>query len=117
MLLLKGIVKGVRVEEGKVNTQTGQVNVKHFVGIASPKQGGYTDEEIGSHAGLADTSLTLALAPQLVRSDRLGSAEKPTAAQGVYGDPRRATAELGQVGVEIIVSQTVDAIRKATGHP
>ncbi len=46
MLLLKGIVKGVRVEEGKVNTQTGQITVKHFVGIASPKSGGYDGEEI-----------------------------------------------------------------------
>ena len=78
------------------------------------KQRGFSDEEIGSHAGLADTALTLALAPDLVRSDRLGAGDKPTAAQGVYGDPRRATAELGQVGVDIILAQTVDAIRKAT---
>ena len=81
------------------------------------KQRGFSDEEIGSHAGLADTALTLALAPDLVRSDRLGAPSKPTAAQGVYGDPRRATAELGQVGVDIIVAQTVEAIRKATRHP
>jgi creatinine amidohydrolase/Fe(II)-dependent formamide hydrolase-like protein len=81
------------------------------------KQRGFSDEEIGSHAGLADTALTLALAPDLVRSDRLGAPSKPTAAQGVHGDPRRATAELGQVGVDIIVAQTVEAIRKATGHP
>ena len=81
------------------------------------KQRGFSDEEIGSHAGLADTALTLALAPDLVRSDRLGAPSKPTAAQGVHGDPRRATAELGQVGVDIIVAQTVEAIRKATRHP
>jgi creatinine amidohydrolase/Fe(II)-dependent formamide hydrolase-like protein len=81
------------------------------------KQRGFSDEEIGSHAGLADTALMLALAPDLVRSDRLGAPSKPTAAQGVHGDPRRATAELGQVGVDIIVAQTVEAIRKATGHP
>jgi creatinine amidohydrolase len=78
------------------------------------KRRGYSDEEIGSHAGLADTALTLALAPDLVRAYRLASAGKPTAAQGVYGDPRRATAELGQLGVDIIVAQTVEAIRKAT---
>ncbi len=80
------------------------------------KRRGYSDEEIGSHAGLADTSLTLALAPDLVRADRLGSSGKPTAAQGIYGDPRRATAELGQIGVDIVVRQTVEAIRKATRH-
>jgi creatinine amidohydrolase len=78
------------------------------------KRRGYSDEEIGSHAGLADTALTLALAPDLVRTDRLLSAAKPSAAQGVHGDPRRATAELGQIGVDIIIAQTVEAIRKAT---
>jgi creatinine amidohydrolase/Fe(II)-dependent formamide hydrolase-like protein len=78
------------------------------------KRRGYSDEEIGSHAGLADTALTLALAPNLVRTDRLASAGKPSVAQGVYGDPRRATAELGQLGVDIITAQTVEAIRKAT---
>jgi creatinine amidohydrolase/Fe(II)-dependent formamide hydrolase-like protein len=78
------------------------------------KRRGYSDEEIGSHAGLADTALTLALAPELVRTDRLASADKPSAEQGVYGDPRRATAELGQIGVDIIIAQTVEAIRKAT---
>jgi len=78
------------------------------------KRRGYSREEIGSHAGLADTALTLALAPGLVRAAPLASAGKPTAAQGVSGDPRRATAELGQLGVDIIVAQTVEAIRKAT---
>ena len=78
------------------------------------KRRGFSDEEIGSHAGLADTALTLALAPDLVRTDGLASAGKPSAAQGVYGDPRRATAELGQLGVDIIIAQTIEAIRKAT---
>jgi creatinine amidohydrolase/Fe(II)-dependent formamide hydrolase-like protein len=78
------------------------------------KRRGYSREEIGSHAGLADTALTLALAPDLVRMAPLASAGKPTAAQGVHGDPRRATAELGRLGVDIIVAQTVAAIRKAT---
>ncbi|HTT09312.1 MAG TPA: creatininase family protein [Burkholderiaceae bacterium] len=76
------------------------------------RQRGFRDEEIGGHAGLADTALTLALAPQLVRVDRL---QQPVGApDGVHGDPRRATAELGQVGVETIITRTVDAIRKAT---
>jgi creatinine amidohydrolase len=78
------------------------------------KRRGYSDDEIGSHAGLADTALTLALAPDLVRTDSMASAGKPSPAQGVYGDPRRASAELGQIGVDIIIAQTVEAIRKAT---
>ena len=37
-------------------------------------------------------------------------------AAGVAGDPRRATAELGQVGVDVIVAQTVEAIKRATAR-
>ena len=74
---------------------------------------GYRDSEIGTHAGLADTSLTLALDPRLVRMDRLRSATQLGRAEGVYGDPHRSSAELGQLGVDVIVTQTVDAIRKA----
>ena len=74
---------------------------------------GYTREEIGTHAGLLDTSMSLGLAPGLVRSDKLHAAGKPAVADGVYGDPRRASAALGQVGVDIVVGQTVKAIRLA----
>jgi len=73
---------------------------------------GLSDAEIGSHAGVADTSLLLAVDPDLVRTDRLGSAQN-NAANGVLGDPRASTAALGQIGVDLIVAQTVAAIRKA----
>ena len=33
---------------------------------------------------------------------------------GVRGDPRRSSAEVGQLGVDAIVAATVAAIRKAT---
>jgi creatinine amidohydrolase/Fe(II)-dependent formamide hydrolase-like protein len=79
------------------------------------RQRGFRDDEIGTHAGLADTSLQLAVAPQMVRLNQLRSAPKPGAADGVYGgDPRRSSAELGQMGVDAIVSRTVDAIRQET---
>ena len=76
------------------------------------KTRGYRAEEIGQHAGLADTSLTLALEPRLVRST---SRVEPVAgeASGVEGDPKRASAELGQLGVDLIVSKSVSAIRKS----
>jgi len=77
-----------------------------FAGLLHSK--GYSEEEIGVHAGLADTSLTLAVDPRLVRTDRLQPGD------GTRGDPRRASVELGQLGVELIVARTVDAIRKAT---
>jgi len=79
------------------------------------RQHGMRDDEIGTHAGVADTSLQLAVAPQMVRLNQLRNAAKPGEADGVYGgDPRRSSAELGQLGVDAIVSRTVDAIRKET---
>ncbi|WP_266157097.1 creatininase family protein [Dyella silvatica] len=79
------------------------------------RQHGYRDNEIGTHAGLADTSLQLAVAPHMVRQDRLHNDLKLGAADGVYGgDPHRATAELGQMGVELIVAQTIQAIKRDT---
>src|SRR6202158_6255215 len=77
---------------------------------------GFTDEEIGTHAGLADTSLALAIDPRLVRRALFKSARAPGVdreAAGVAGDPRRATADLGQAGVDVIVVLTVEAIKRA----
>jgi creatinine amidohydrolase len=81
------------------------------------KARGYRSEELGEHAALTDTSLTLALDPRLVRpiaprdDDRL-----PGVGTGVEGDPRRASAELGRLGVELIVTRTVAAIKASTTH-
>lgn len=82
------------------------------------RQRGYRDDEIGTHAGLADTALLLAVAPQMVRTDELRHAAKPGPADGVYGgDPRRASAELGRLGTDAIVARTVEAIKRATSQP
>ena len=81
------------------------------------RQRGFADAEIGSHAGLADTSLMLALDPAYVRADRLTSAPPPGRTEGVTGDPRRASAEAGRLGVELIVARTVSAIRKSESRP
>ena len=80
------------------------------------KKRGFTADEIGTHAGVADTSLTLALAPDMVRTDRLAGTSKPAVSDGVYGDPRRSSAEVGQLGVDAIVAATVAAIRQATAR-
>lgn len=76
------------------------------------RERGYRDDEIGTHAALADTSLMLAIDAGAVRTELLKSATPLGPAQGVYGgDPRRASAQLGQLGIDRIVSQTVTAIR------
>jgi creatinine amidohydrolase len=77
------------------------------------KSKGYSETEIGSHAGLLDTALMMATDPSLVRPDLLGET-KP--GDGTHGDPRRATAAVGQLGVDLIVARTVAAIKTATAH-
>jgi creatinine amidohydrolase/Fe(II)-dependent formamide hydrolase-like protein len=76
---------------------------------------GYRREELGSHASLADTSLMLAVDPRLVRMERLRPGTG-VGGDGVDGDPSRAGAELGRLGVEMIVPRAVEAIRKAIAH-
>jgi creatinine amidohydrolase len=77
------------------------------------KSKGYSEAEIGSHAGLLDTSLLMASDPSLVRTELL-SAAKP--ADGVHGDPRRSSAALGRLGVDLVVARSVAAIREAVSH-
>lgn len=74
---------------------------------------GLSDVQIGTHSGAADTALLMALDPGRVRIDRLDAAHTAGATAGVTGDPRAASAALGQLGVDLIVVDTVDAIRKA----
>lgn len=74
----------------------------------------YRAAQVTEHAGAADTSLTLAIDPGLVRVERLKTQPMPKAADGVQGDPRGASAASGQVIVARIVNQSVEAIRKVT---
>jgi creatinine amidohydrolase len=81
------------------------------------KTRGYRGEDLGNHGGLLDTSLTLALAPSLVRSYTPRDADRiPGIGTGIDGDPGRASAELGRLGVDLVVARTVEAIKAATTH-
>ncbi|HUR89646.1 MAG TPA: creatininase family protein [Ramlibacter sp.] len=62
------------------------------------------------HAGLADTSLALAVDKSLVRNDTL--ARTAPDKDGVHGDPRQANAELGQRTAREIVETSVAAIQR-----
>ena len=62
------------------------------------------------HAGLADTSLALAVDKSLVRSDVLERMQPGK--DGVRGDPRRANAETGQREMREIVETSVAAIQR-----
>ena len=74
---------------------------------------GYSDAEIGTHAGLADTSMMLAIDKSQVRMDLLSEGAKTGPADGVYGDPRKSSAELGSLAVRSIVDRSVQAIQES----
>jgi creatinine amidohydrolase/Fe(II)-dependent formamide hydrolase-like protein len=74
----------------------------------------YRAAQASEHAGLADTSLMLALEPSAVRL-AVAQARAPSAVgDGAAGDARRASAQAGQVAVERIVDASVAAIRART---
>jgi creatinine amidohydrolase len=74
---------------------------------------GISDQQIGTHAGLADTSLLLAIDASRVRGDQMRATAAAGAESGVAGDPRQASAALGQLGVDLVIDRTVAAIRQA----
>lgn len=81
------------------------------VGFAeSLRKQGHPDSEIGPHAGLADTSLMLAVEPSQVRAGELSAKAMP----GVTGSPAKASAALGRPAADAVVAQAVTAIRVAT---
>ena len=85
--------------------------------ISALKAQGLSDSEIGQHAGAADTSLLMAIEPGLVRPERFADAALGGGAGGARGDPRPSSAALGQLGVDMVVKMSVDAIKKAAALP
>jgi creatinine amidohydrolase len=67
----------------------------------------------GTHAGVADTSLMMAIDASRVRADRLKAADAASPALGLGGDPGASSAALGQVGVQLVIDKTTAAIRQA----
>ena len=86
-----------------------------YVGALKAK--GLTDAQIGTHAATADTSLSMALEPSLVRPELLAAAAEAGKTGGTNGDPRPSSAALGQLGVEAMVLQSLAAIRAAVSAP
>ena len=72
---------------------------------------GETPEDIGSHAGILCTAQLLAIDPSTVRADKIAGSDP---ANGVRGDPRRATAAYGEKGVEFKIEAAITRIREMT---
>ena len=80
--------------------------------IAALRAKGLSDYEIGTHAGSADTSLQMAVDAGSVKADKFADAAKSGRDGGTLGDPRAASAVLGQIGLDATVKMSVLAIQK-----
>jgi creatinine amidohydrolase/Fe(II)-dependent formamide hydrolase-like protein len=77
---------------------------------------GYSDDVIGSHAGISDTSQMLHVRPAGIRKDQLkpwGGAKD----SGVSGDPMKATAEIGRMGIQFKVNAAIAQYRTLKNPP
>ncbi len=96
----------------------------HFVGDyyrghgidAWLQEQGETEDDIGSHAGIRDTSQLMAVDPRLIRMDeraKNGGFED----SGVRGNPTKASVEYGRVGLQMKVDAAVKQIRDLMAQP
>lgn len=96
----------------------------HFIGDYYGKAGedmraflrgkGYTDQDIGNHAGMLDTSELMYVNPALVRKDKLANAGGGPGS-GVSGDPTKASAAIGESLLRIKVDNALAQIRASLG--
>lgn len=77
---------------------------------------GYNDDTIGSHAGISDTSQMLHVRPTGVRKDQIKPWGGPKDS-GVSGDPMKATAEIGRMGIEFKVNAALAQYRTLKNPP
>lgn len=69
-----------------------------------------------THAGISDTSVLMFLGGDAyVRRDKLAAAPRP--GDGVSGDPRQSTPEMGKIFFDMQVRNAVTQIRALTGSP
>ncbi len=81
--------------------------------FASLEAQGFRRDQIGEHAGLADTALMLGVDAAPVRVDAAKARTPSQSGDGVSGDPREATAALGRPAADHVIAVCVAAIRVA----
>jgi creatinine amidohydrolase len=77
---------------------------------------GYGDDIIGSHAGISDTSQMLHVRPAGIRKNMLMPWGGPKDS-GVSGDPMKATAEIGRMGIEFKVNAAINQYKLLKNPP
>lgn len=75
------------------------------------KKQGLNAADIGTHAGVEDTSELMSIHPQHIRMDKLAPGGN-FAITGVNGNPARASAVYGKQGLEIRIGAAVEQIRR-----
>lgn len=76
---------------------------------------GEKKEDIGTHAGITDTSQLMAIDPKLIRKDKLAD-RGGFEGSGVSGNPTRASVAYGRKGLELKVDRTVKRVRELLGR-
>ena len=77
---------------------------------------GYDDATVGAHAGVSDTSQMLYVRPAGIRKDRIQPWGGP-ADSGVSGDPLKATAEIGRMGIAYKVNAGLNQLKALKAPP
>jgi creatinine amidohydrolase len=77
---------------------------------------GYGDDIIGSHAGISDTAQMLHVRPAGIRKNQLMPWGGPKDS-GVSGDPMKATAEIGRMGIEFKVNAAINQYKLLKNPP
>lgn len=76
---------------------------------------GFSKEVVGGHAGLRDTSELMAVAPDVIRRDKMAQFnESEITTNGAWGGADRANIELGQFLLDMKVAAALEAICKHT---
>lgn len=116
-----GNQRGMRTATDQLNRAwAGSGRRAHFIGDYYAKTGddqraylaelGYTDEQIGSHAGMLDTSELLFVNPNHIRTDAL-AADGGFQGSGVSGDPTLASPAIGERLLRIKIDNALAQIR------
>ncbi len=77
---------------------------------------GYNDDIIGSHAGISDTAQMLHVRPAGIRKNMLMPWGGPKDS-GVSGDPMKATAEIGRMGIQFKVNAAINQYKLLKNPP
>lgn len=104
------VAEGVRVfQVGAYYDDSGQT--------ARLKARGFTEADIGFHAGLVDTAEAMGIRPDAIRADILRQLPQPLGDFGASGDPGKADAALGRELLAMRIDAAVAQIRTLLDTP